>query len=315
LTKRETLENRTEDEVYSEIDLFVRYLESEKNASPRTIKAYSVDLKRFCEFLDESGGCEPEVDRISAVDIREYLDFLFMEENLERSSIERKLASLRSFFSFLHRRDIIESDPSFEITYLKKEKKLPHFLSDPQIERIIDFPIEGFLDFRDKALLELFYSSGARISELAGAKLHHLDLSNRTLKVTGKGSVDRIVFLTDSSAAALKKYFDERKRLFSATNDSIFINNAGNPLSVRGVFYVVHKRAKAAGFVDFVSPHTFRHSFATELMNNGADIRAVQEMLGHKSISTTQIYTHTSKKRLVEVYNRCHPHAKKEEEK
>jgi len=298
--------------VYSEIDLFIRYLESERNASPRTVKAYSVDLLRFCEFLDESSGSEPEVDKIAAAHIREYLDFLFMEENLERSSIERKLASLRSFFSFLHRRDIIDSDPSFEITYLKKEKKLPHFLSDPQIDRIFDFPVEGFLDFRDKALLELFYASGARISEIAEAKLKNLDLSKRTLKVTGKGSVDRIVFLTDSSASAMKNYFDQRKRLFTLSNDAIFINSSGDPLSLRGVFYVVQKRARAAGFVNFVSPHTFRHSFATELMNNGADIRAVQEMLGHKSISTTQIYTHTTKKRLAEVYNRCHPHAKED---
>jgi integrase/recombinase XerC len=299
----------------SAIDSFLRYMESERNVAANTVKAYSIDLGEFAEFLpvNETGN-KPEPGAITPDIIRNYLDDLFLEKGFERSTIERKVAALRSFFSFLHKRDEIASNPMIGISYLKKEKKLPRFLSDEQIERILDFPIESFFDCRDRALLELFYSSGARVSELAGATVNHLDLEGRRLKVTGKGSVDRIVFITEPARDALVKYLAEKKRLFGDNCRSIFINNNGTGLTVRGIFYIVNKRAQAAGFVDHVTPHTFRHSFATELMNGGADIRAVQEMLGHSSLSTTQIYTHTSNKRIKEIYSRCHPHAVKRED-
>jgi integrase/recombinase XerC len=299
----------------SAIDSFLRYMESERNVAANTVKAYSIDLGEFAEFLPaDANGDRPSPGTVTPDIIRNYLDHLFLDEGFERSTIERKVAALRSFFSFLHKRDEIASNPMIGISYLKKEKKLPRFLSDEQIERILDFPIESFFDCRDRALLELFYSSGARVSELAGATVNHLDLEGRRLKVTGKGSVDRIVFITEPARDALVKYLAEKKRLFSDKCRSIFINNNGAGLTVRGIFYIVNKRAQAAGFVDHVSPHTFRHSFATELMNGGADIRAVQEMLGHSSLSTTQIYTHTSNKRIKEIYSRCHPHAVKRED-
>lgn len=309
--------------VYSHIDSFLRYLDSERNVAANTVKSYSIDLREFCKYLSP----EPAIDDAEKTDkteiepgdvapdmIRDYLDHLFLDKGFERSTIERKVATLRSFFSYLHKRDMIHGNPMIGISYLKKEKKLPRFLSDEQIDKILEFTLESFLDYRDRALLELFYSSGARVSELAGATLNHLDLAGRRLKVTGKGSVDRIVFITESACAAIAKYLEERRRLFSDKNKSIFINNNGEGLTVRGIFYIVNKRAQAAGFVDHVTPHTFRHSFATELMNEGADIRAVQEMLGHSSLSTTQIYTHTSTKRIREIYSRCHPHASKKEE-
>jgi integrase/recombinase XerC len=310
--------------VDNHIDCFLRYLGSERNVAANTIKAYSIDLAEFCEYFspESPGGAEiSRIDKkeIEPVDIapdmiRNYLDYLFLDRGFERSTIERKVASLRSFFSYLHKRDMIPDNPMIGISYLKKEKKLPRFLSDEQVDIIMDFPLETFFDYRDRAMLELFYSSGARVSELAGATVNHLDLAGRRLKVKGKGSVDRIVFITESAGEALKKYLQEKKRLFGDKCRSIFINNNGEGLTVRGIFYIVNKRAQAAGFVDHVTPHTFRHSFATELMNEGADIRAVQEMLGHSSLSTTQIYTHTSTKRIKEIYSRCHPHASNKDE-
>jgi integrase/recombinase XerD len=292
------------------IDGFMRYLEAERGLSPLTIRSYSKDLEQFCAHLETLGRLTG-ADNITPEDIRGFLDTLF-DQGLTMSSIERKVSTIKSFFGYLFRRNLIPIDPSAGISMPKKEKRLPHFLHDAQIARILDFPIEGVLDYRDRALLELFYSTGARVSEIASAKLSDLDLHGGSLKVMGKGSVERIVFLTGDAGTWLSRYLDERKRLFGLGSDRIFLNAAGSPLSSRGIFYIIVKRARAAGFVDYVTPHTFRHSFATELLNNGADIRAVQEMLGHASLSTTQVYTHTTKKRLTEIYERCHPHAKKD---
>jgi integrase/recombinase XerC len=299
--------------VFGEIDLFLRYLESERNVAGNTVKSYSIDLRDFNTFLSSDEKVDTDVTLITAQRIREYLDYLFFERTLERSSIERKVASLRSFFSFLHRRNCIETDPSHGISYLKKEKKLPNFLTDAQLSQIMSFACESFIDFRDKAMLELFYSSGARVSEIAEAKMMNLDLGLHRLKVEGKGSIERIVFLNEASVQTIKEYLEERRRLYGLKEPALFINYSGGAITVRGIFFVVQKRARAAGFVDYVTPHTLRHSFATEMMNEGADIRAVQEMLGHKTISTTQIYTHTTKKRLKEIYAQCHPHAHKGE--
>jgi site-specific recombinase XerD len=169
---------------------------------------------------------------------------------------------------------------------------------------ICSFAVETLLDVRDRAMLEIFYSTGARVSEIAEASLENLNLKDGTLLVIGKGSVERVVFLTPDAILWLSRYIKERP-----PSDALFCNHRGCRLSVRGIFHIITKRAREAGFVDYVTPHTFRHSFATELLNEGADIRAVQEMLGHKNLSTTQIYTHTTRARLKEVYNRCHPHA------
>ena len=292
------------------IDLYMRYLHSEKGYSPLTIKSYGKDLEQFCVFL-ESRGLMDSPDGITSRVIRDFFDELF-DNALSKATIERKVSTLKSFFGYLNRQNIITSDPSVGLSFPRKEKRLPNFLKGFQVERILDFPIESFIDCRDRALLELFYSTGARISEIAGAVIPDLDIPGRRMKVMGKGSAERYVFLTDDAAKWLEKYFSERKKLFGLNDTRIFVNRNGAPISVRGIFYVINKRARDAGFVDYVSPHTFRHTFATELLNNGADIRAVQEMLGHSSLSTTQVYTHTSKKRLAEVYSRFHPHAKKD---
>ncbi len=295
------------------IDLFMRYLDSEKGYSPLTIKSYGKDLEQFCTYLESRGLMTDSNDssKITSRVIRDFFDELF-DQALAKASIERKVSTLKSFFGFLHRRDLIAVDPSSGVSFPRKEKKLPHVLHGFQVERILNFTIESFLDCRDRAMLELFYSTGARISEIAGAETVDLDIKGRRMKVVGKGSVERIVFLTDDSAVWLERYLAERGKRFADKAEKIFVNANGHPITPRGIFYVIKKRACAAGFVDYVSPHTFRHTFATELLNNGADIRAVQEMLGHASLSTTQVYTHTSKKRLSEVYDRFHPHARKD---
>ena len=296
----------------AEIDLFMRYLQTERNSPDTTLRSYSNDLAQFVSFL-ESTGASSAVSDITPKMIRSFLDYLY-DNDLARSSMERKLACLKSFFSFLHRKDFLPSDPTSEVVFQKKEKKVPRFLYGVQVDRILDFPIESFRDMRDRALLDLFYSTGSRVSEITSARMEDLNLNRSTLKVLGKGSVERIVFLTPESVSSMKRYLAERRSLFGVPNGSVFVNNKGEPITVRGVFYIINRRARDAGFVDYVSPHTFRHTFATELLNRGADIRAVQEMLGHKNLSTTQIYTHTTKKRLADIYNRCHPHAKSKDE-
>lgn len=288
-----------------EIDLFVNYLSAERGVSQKTVDAYTNDLHQFLLYMEEDA-VAVEAGEITADDLKAFIGYLFDMENT-RSTICRKISALKSFFSFLYRKDYLPGDPSFSLIFPRKEKKIPHFLYDAQIQEICTFPVETLLDIRDRAILELFYSTGARVAEIAGAKISDCDLPGKMLKVLGKGDKERIVFLTPDAVTWLKRYFAARGR---EDIDRLFLNAKGGCLTVRGLFLIIHKRAAAAGFVDYVSPHTFRHSFATELLNEGADIRAVQEMLGHANLSTTQIYTHTTRAKIKEVYDRCHPHAK-----
>ncbi len=307
----------------AEIDQFMRYLGSEKNSSEKTLEAYGRDLRQFNRFLCGDPG--PEVrDRyevraavvnddvpiasIGGDDITAFIEYSY-DCGLKRSSIERRIAALRSFFSFLFNKGYIEQNPAVKIGYPRKESRLPGFLHLNQIEELLDFKLETFIDFRDRAVLEAFYSTGARVAELCSADIADVDFSSKRLRVTGKGSEERIVFITDGAAALLRRYFAERKNKFGSLGDPLFVNNRGGRITVRGVYDIVVKRARAAGLLERVSPHTLRHSFATELLDRGADIRAVQEMLGHKHLSTTQVYTHTTKERLRKVFEKFHPHS------
>lgn len=308
--------------MFTSIDVYLTYLEIEKNCSDLTIDSYSRDLRDladfFCGKFEESDfeyvlsfdvpneGVKP--DEVNLSDLKEYIAFLF-DQGLEASSIQRKISSIRSFFKFLYNREYISNNPAYSLSRPKGKKRIPTFLTLKQINEMINFPISSFIDLRDRALLELFYSAGCRTSEIRTAQLKNLDLKERTLKVRGKGGTDRIAFLGESAVYFVNRYLKERRKKFGPLKGVIFINSQGKPLSRRGIFYIVKKRAKAAGFSDNVSPHTLRHSFATELMEKGADIRIVQELLGHKNLSTTQIYTHMSKSRLKKVYDECHPHA------
>jgi site-specific recombinase XerD len=233
------------------------------------------------------------------------------DRGLAPASMQQHLAALKSFFKFLARRGYIADDPSYGVSYPRRGRKLPRFLSDPQIDQILTFPLECFIDYRDRALLEVFYSSGARVSELAAASCADMYADGSTLMVMGKGSKQRQVYLVPSAIQAMREYGDRRVRLFGTPDPAapLFVNSRGGRITSRGMFFIVQKRAAAAGYDGYVTPHTLRHSFATELMNHGADIRTVQELLGHSSLSTTQVYTHTPRARRREVYEKVHPHA------
>jgi integrase/recombinase XerC len=305
------------------VDIFLNYLLYEKNYSKKTADAYRIDIMQLYDFLsgdvEESfkeyyeidatmADGEPDITSITANDLRSFIEYCF-DRKLKKSSLERKIAVLKSFFTFLVRRDFIESDPSKKLLFPKREHRLPRFLYVREYESLMDFPVNNFLDARDKAVLSMFYSTGARISEIQGAEFTHLDLDSGRLKVLGKGSEERMVFLTEESVMCLKEYLIFRKKIFGTTSGPLIINRSGNGISIKGIYNLVIKRAAMAGLSHKITPHTLRHSFATEMLNQGADIRAVQEMLGHKSLSTTQKYTHTTKARLKMVYDRFHPHA------
>jgi len=311
--------------MYNLIDSFIDYITYEKNYSSNTAGDYRSDLLQVVDFFtgkieDEFKSCyeldciltgdEPDINTVTVSDLRSFLEYCF-DRGLKRSSLERKIAVIKSFFTYLHRNEFIQENPSKKLIYPKKEKRLPKFLYLKEYNELTDFGIHDFFDLRDKAAIALFYSTGARISEIAGSLLVDLDLESGRLKVSGKGSVERILFITDETVDLLKKYIQERDLKFAVKSEFIFVNRSGKGISVKGMYNLIMKRAAAAGLSYKLSPHTLRHSFATELLNNGADIRAVQEMLGHKSLSTTQVYTHTTKARLKKVYDLCHPHSGK----
>jgi integrase/recombinase XerC len=307
-----------------EIDLFLSYLQNEKNASVQTLEAYSRDLTQFVRFLcGESDaryheyqitvkgpGSDPPAAGITEGDIRAFVEYCY-DRGLARSSIERKIAAIKSFYSFLVNRDLVARDPAAKVLYPKKGKRLPHFLYLDQVNSILQFERKNFIDYRDRAILEAFYSSGCRVSELASALIVDFDTDLGRLKVRGKGGDERVVFFNETSLAAMDEYLQRRRDRFGVADGALFVNNRGRGISVRGVFSIVVKRSKAAGIFSRVSPHVLRHSFATEMLDRGADIRAVQEMLGHRNLSTTQIYTHTTRERLKKVYDRFHPHSGK----
>ncbi len=304
-----------------EIDLFMDYLSVERNMSANTIDAYSRDLMQFLSFMlseqaasDLYGievatdGHDVQVDSITKDTIRAFVEYRY-DGGLKKASIRRTIATLKSFFKFLYNRDMVSRNPASSIVFPRGERKLPRFLTGKQVNALLDFPLVKFIDYRDRALLEVFYSSGARVSELVSAKYRDCDLKKSALRVKGKGSIERFVFLTPASVDAVNEYLEQRIKKFHAISEPLFINDRGGGITQRGIFYAIEKRAIQAGFPGKVTPHMLRHSFATEMMNQGADLRAVQEMLGHQSLSTTQVYTHTTKNRLRDVYDRFHPHS------
>lgn len=311
----------TGSKVFAEIDSFLDYLAVERNVSEKTTAAYSRDLRQFTDFLmgkredtgfsyDTASEIRDDdilVDTVYEGDIRAYIEYIY-DTGLKRASIERKIACLKSFFRFLFNRDVIPDNPASGVTYPKKEKRLPRFLKEFQVEQVLTFECSELIDYRDRALLHVLYATGARVSELAAADLVDMDRRTGRIRVTGKGKSDRIVFLTGEAQEYLEAYIQKRIEE-GQESEAFFLNARGGRLTVRGIYGIVSGRLRDAGMHGSLGPHTFRHSFATELLNNGADIRAVQEMLGHKNISTTQKYTHTTRERLKKVYRSSHPHS------
>jgi integrase/recombinase XerC len=302
---------------------FLDYLRLEKHFSDYTVKSYGADLIQFGQFLaGEIGQLAGAKDGVSVDDkqikcepltIREFLAYLYAQ-NYTKSTTARKLATLRSFYKFLIRRGQVSLNPLSTIRTPKQEKRLPKCLDLEQVQKLLDAPGDAdILSARDKAMLEVLYSSGIRVSELVELEMPDIDLAEGVLRVKGKGRKDRFTPIGSQAIKAVQRYFELRSldtRSQQAGNaNRVFLNKHGEPLSTRSVRRKLDKYLVMAGLDPGISPHTLRHSFATHLLNNGADLRSVQELLGHQSLSTTQIYTHLTTNRMKEVYDQAHPRA------
>ncbi|MCL4424218.1 MAG: tyrosine recombinase [Firmicutes bacterium] len=295
------------------LDEFLTYLVA-KNASPRTVESYSFDLRQFFSLLEREGISLPSVD---ALFLRKYLAYL-KEKGYTKKSVARKQASLRTFFKHLVERGILEQNPATGFATVKLERSLPGFLYQSEVESLLAIPDGSLLGRRDLALLETLYATGLRVSELVGLNLTDVDYSVGFVLVVGKGGKERFVPLGSVAIQRLGEYLERsrptlalrgEKRKDREARRALFLNKLGGRLSARSVARLLDKYVGILAIRRRVTPHTLRHSFATHLLEEGADLRAVQEMLGHASVSTTQIYTHVTKKRLREVYRRAHPRA------
>lgn len=306
--------------LYDYRDAFFRYLRVERWASSHTLRAYQRDLKDLLVFLQDNG-IPADVTQIDRQMARSFLAYL-REKGLSRNSTLRKLASLRTFFRYLKREGVIINNPFKMISTPKEEKHLPRFLTVDEAFRLMDasrreprvklkrrrdtIPLQK----RNRAVLELLYSSGLRVAELVSLNMEDLDLTAEMLKVTGKGRKQRVLPIGSKAIEALKEYLAFRGQLTDkGYNGSLFVNYMGKRLTDRSVNKVIKEQAIKAGISLRISPHTLRHSFATHLLDAGANLRGIQELLGHASISTTQVYTHVTTTKLREVYDKAHPRA------
>jgi integrase/recombinase XerC len=281
---------------------FLRYLEVEKHASPHTLKSYRTDLEDFQRFVAGSG-----LSGLSAVDVRAVRAFLasLHTRGLDPASVARKLAALRSWLRFLVRRGVLVRNPAQQIRAPRLPRKLVSFLPIDETAALMAAPRERD-PARDVAILELLYASGLRLSELVGLDVRDVDLAETTVRVLGKGNKERIVPFGTAAGRALRDHLAER----GGTGGALFLNRRHGRLSVRSVYTIVRRRAQAAGIIRRVSPHTLRHTFATHLLDAGADLRMIQELLGHSRLSTTQRYTHVGSDQLMKIYDAAHPRAR-----
>ena len=295
------------------VEDFLNFLATEKGASEHTTKNYGIDLRKFIKFIAPASpaGGEKELQDLTYLDVRSFLAFLKTGE-YSKSSISRKLACLRSFFKYLVRENILTQNPAAGIATPKKEKRLPSFMNPDEVTKLLDAPAQNsWEEKRDKAILEMLYSSGLRVSELAGLNHDDLDFFGGLVRVRGKGKKERIVPVGQMALKGLRAYLDMKppKEAASAIKKPLFISRIGSRLTDRSVRRMVLKYVKRTGLGKEISPHTFRHSFATHMLDRGADLRSVQELLGHANLSTTQIYTHVTTQRLKDAYAAAHPRA------
>jgi tyrosine recombinase XerC len=301
--------------VLSYIEKYREHLQIERNYSSHTVHAYEADLIQFAEFLAEvRGGGKVEIDRIDHRTIRSYLGHL-LELGLAKKSIARKLAAIRSFFSFLVRLDHLKLNPARSVATPKLEKRLPSFLDEKSVAKLMDIPDRTtVMGVRDWAILELLYSTGMRLAELVQLNVGEIDFGTETVKVHGKGGKQRIIPLGRKAQEALRAYLGQRGKLFTGETTvddrkGVFLTIHGRRIYPKAVHLVVNSAISRVSEVEQKSPHVLRHTFATHLLDRGADLRAVKELLGHESLSTTQIYTHVTVERLKKVYEQAHPKA------
>jgi integrase/recombinase XerC len=289
------------------IAAFLRHLDRERNASPHTIRAYGEDLERFALHLRDEIGREARPADADRLLVRSFLARLH-REGLKKASAARKLASLRTFFRYLCREGILDANPARALRSPRLEHRIPTYLEESEVDRFLDVPGESDAASRARAVLELLYATGIRCAELVGLDLAEVDLEARMLRVLGKGRKERIVPFGVRAAAALRAYLPARARTRPRTS-ALLVNARGGRLTDRSVRQIVASRVKQVALARRVSPHTMRHSFATHLLERGADLRAIQELLGHASLSTTQRYTHVNTRHILEVYRKTHPRA------
>ncbi|MSM40600.1 MAG: tyrosine recombinase XerC [Geobacter sp.] len=292
----------------SAIERFLVYLSSERNVSPHTLTAYRTDLHQFLDFVRQERGAAATAAAVDHLLIRRYLARLMKGQM--RSTIGRKLAAIRACYRYLVRQGLVERNPAELVSTPKREKRIPYHLTIDEVTALVEAP-DGpeTLSLRDRAILELLYSSGLRVSELTGLNIASLDLDGGLVRVLGKGGKERIVPLGSHALRALNTYLGA---LPAATPDrAVFLNSRGGRLTRRSVGRIVDRHILRLATMKKISPHTLRHTFATHLLEGGVDLRAIQELLGHSSLSTTQKYTHVNIDRLMEVYDKAHPKARK----
>lgn len=291
------------------IQAFKDYLEMERGYSPHTVRNYLSDLGQFYSFLQDRN--QMDIHKINKLTLRAFLGHLLSRGN-KRSSVGRKLACIRSFFRFLRREGHLLKDPTALVASPRKEIRLPTFLPIDEVFQLLDTPdTRTVLGLRDKAILEVLYASGIRVSELVSLALEDTDLELRVVKVKGKGKKERIVFLGSKATMALREYLLRRTGLVGdESSKAVFLNRFGGSLTDRAIRYIVCKYVHKCALNRHISPHALRHTFATHLLDAGADLRMIQELLGHVSLSTTQRYTHVSVDKLMEVYDKAHPRAR-----
>lgn len=290
------------------LDEFLYHLAVERGLTENTLVSYRADISAYLDFLRKR-----KVASLDQADKDTVMAYLYTLQMKGRSSatVSRHLAALRSFFRFLVREGTLAKDPTADLESPKQHQKLPRVLNAEEVDLLLGQPMSGEpCGVRDKAMLELLYATGIRVTELISLDLEHIHIDNGFIRCYGKGKKERMVPLGDVAARCLQEYLDRgRPKLMRDKNQAFFVNQHGRRLTRQGFWKILRKYAKSAGITKEVSPHTIRHSFATHLLENGADIRSVQEMLGHSDISTTQIYTHLTKNKLKEIYDRTHPRA------
>ncbi|MGL4514059.1 MAG: tyrosine recombinase XerC [Lacipirellulaceae bacterium] len=295
-----------------EVAQYLRRLERERGASEHTVKAYREDLTALADYLANDDGRTPDPRAITTSDLRGYAAALG-EAGYAKTTVSRRLASTRSFFRFAMREGWVAANPAAALTNPRKAQKLPHFLADDEVARLLATPpSDTAAGRRDRAMLETLYSAGLRVSELVGANDGDLDLEQGLLRVRGKGRKERLAHLGSYATSALRAWLADRTLAPSEAHGEgapLFTSRFGKRLTTRSVARALEKHLKVAGLDLRTSPHTLRHSFATHLLDRGADIRSVQELLGHASLTTTQVYTHVSQQNLRAAYEKAHPRA------
>lgn len=295
----------TEKGMRQEIKNFLEYLAHQKDFSPHTTLAYGTDIKQFTGFLKEK-----KIDSFSQVDypvLLSFLSFLKLEKKYTEKSIARKVASLKALFKYLSTRKLIKTNPTLLLYSPRVPERLPGFLTEEEVTRVIESPDgDSWQSLRDKSIMELLYATGIRVGELTSLTMNNINIAGDTIKVEGKGRKERIVPVGRPAMKALIEYLEARPQ---KAQKKVFLNKYGKPLTDRSVERLVDKYGKKAGIGRPITPHTFRHSFATHMLDRGADLRTVQELLGHERITTTQVYTHLTVERLREFYNKAHPRA------